>query len=85
MLIAPSPTGGFDAWSYDNEGHVIRYGVSARDTAVVFTSVPTPGQPQFRLTYRPTARGYDVQFEIAAPNTRGEFRTYVAGALHRAS
>jgi hypothetical protein len=43
MLIAPSPTDGFDAWSYDNEGHVIRYGVSARDTAVVFTSVPTPG------------------------------------------
>jgi hypothetical protein len=84
MVIAPSPTGGFNAWSYDNEGHVIQYGVLAHDSAVVFTSTATPGQPQFRLTYSQTGRGYSVQFEIAAPNAPGQFRMYVAGGLHRA-
>ncbi|MFI5230424.1 MAG: hypothetical protein ACHQWU_15220 [Gemmatimonadales bacterium] len=83
MVIAPAAAG-FEAYSFDNEGHVITYGVVAGDTAVVLTSLLATGQPQFRLTYRPTSSGYAVGFEIATPDRPGVFRPYVTGGLHHA-
>src|SRR5207249_4935160 len=38
MIIAPSRNAGFSAYTFDNEGHVIVYNVTAADSAVVFTS-----------------------------------------------
>jgi hypothetical protein len=84
MVIAETPEG-FEAHSFDNEGHVIDYALVASDTAIVLTSRAVAAQPQFRLTYRPTARGYDVVFEIATPDRPGVFKPYVTGSLHRAS
>ena len=83
MVITPAAQG-FEARAFDSEGHVITYRVVASDTAIVLTSNETPGQPQFRLTYRPTSSGYDVGFEIATPDRPAVFRPYVAGHLRRA-
>jgi hypothetical protein len=74
-----------DYW--DNEGHVIRYGVELGDAGrkLTFLSEAVAGQPRFRLTYVKT--GVDtlnLKFEIAPPNAPEKFATYIDASAKRA-
>ena len=81
-LTVLQPKGaGFQAWYWDNEGHVIRYAVRSEAGTVIFESEPGPG-PRFRLVY--ARRGADlveIAFSIAPPG-KG-FAPYVTGLARR--
>jgi hypothetical protein len=73
---------------YDNEGHAIRYTVSALSDQkrIVFLSDAEPGAPKFRLTYTKVSDdNVSVKFEIGAPGEGSEFKTYVEGTVRRAA
>ncbi len=74
-----------DYW--DNEGHVIRYGVTfPTPTSIVLTSDPAPGAPRFRLTYAWTTPGrVTIDFAMAPPGAPEQFGTYVSGTARRKS
>ena len=87
-VVYREPGGRVRAMYWDNEGHVIGYGVLvAQDSqSVVFTSdVPAARAPRFRLTY--TKAGADsvgMLFEIAPAGEPGAFARYLqAGAVRR--
>ncbi len=68
----------FKAIYFDNEGHVIRYGINlSMDPAkAVFTSDSTAGAPSFRLTYEKAGETTLAgKFEIAPPGK--PFSTYL--------
>lgn len=72
---------------YDNEGHVIRYRVTADSgdgqDNVVFMSDPVPGQARFQLTY--TASTLDtlaLTFAIAPPGQE-HFQPYIEATARR--
>jgi hypothetical protein len=81
-LLVIGPEGGaLRATYWDNEGHVIRYAVSAAGGAVTFESEAGPG-PRFRLAYQPLPDGrWSVTFSMAPPG--GEFRPLQAGTMRR--
>lgn len=71
------------AFYLDNEGHVIRYLVTARPEGVSFTSEPAPG-PRFRLTYLKKSDSLvTLRFEIAPPGKPEAFATYLEGATRK--
>jgi hypothetical protein len=80
-LLVVFPVGeAFRAIYFDNEGHVIQYGVeiAAAGDAVTFVSERTAGQPRFRLAYsRVAADRVKVQFAIAPPGKEDEFKPYL--------
>ena len=64
-----------DYW--DNEGHVIRYKLTAGDKSAVFVSENESGM-RYRLTYKSTAPGkVSITFEMAPPGK--DFQTYLKG------
>jgi hypothetical protein len=73
-----------DYW--DNEGHLIRYVATVdKGRTFVFVSEPARGQPRYRLTYTLTgAKALSLRFEIAAPDTPDQFKSYILATLHRA-
>jgi hypothetical protein len=82
MVIYASPDGEMHADYYDNEGHVIRYSVDAKDGTAVFTSDPSPGVPRFRLTYKPAYAGIvGGEFEIASPGEPEAFKSYLTWTM----
>ncbi|HEY0554007.1 MAG TPA: hypothetical protein VGG20_07040, partial [Thermoanaerobaculia bacterium] len=70
---------------YDNEGHVIRYTVTARpDGSLEFLSAAEPGAPRYRLSYsRAPQDRIAGQFELATPDKPAEFKTYLRWVLRR--
>jgi hypothetical protein len=62
---------------FDNEGHVIRYVLTAPapDTAVFLSDAAQPG-PQFRLTYELKERVMTGKFQMRMPG-QAEFRSYL--------
>lgn len=71
------------AFYLDNEGHVIRYLVTARPEGVAFTSEPAPG-PRFRLTYLKKSDSLvTLRFEIAPPGKPEAFSTYIEAVTHK--
>jgi hypothetical protein len=85
VMLLYSENGQLRAEYVDNEGHVIRYQVTAPDasTLVFVTDSVAPG-PRFRLTYTwPTKDRLDLTFEIAAPGPASEFKPYIQARLHR--
>jgi hypothetical protein len=77
---------GIRAMYYDNEGHVISYGVTftADSSSLVFVSEPANDAPRFRFTY--TKRSPDtlgLSFEIAPPGTPEKFSPYITARAHR--
>jgi hypothetical protein len=69
---------------FDNEEHVIRYGVFCSADSVIFLSDPIPSAPRFRLTYSRT--GSDrvaIVFEIAPPGNPEAFSRYLQGSARR--
>ncbi|GLH71982.1 hypothetical protein GETHLI_04840 [Geothrix limicola] len=75
--------GQLKAFYVDNEGHVIRYILSATPDGVAFTSEPGPG-PRFRLTYlRKSESLVNLRFEIAPPNKPEAFATYLEAVTRK--
>ena len=71
---------------FDNEGHVIHYGVtidSAGKTAV-FLSQPENGLPRYRLTYAAKAAdSVTIKFEVAPPEKPELFKTFLEARATR--
>jgi hypothetical protein len=74
--------GGLQAFSWDNEGHAVRYRVRSEAGTVIFeTEQGSPG-PRFRIVY--ARRGADVvetSFSVAPPGK--EFEPPVSGLARR--
>ena len=71
-----------DYW--DNEGHVIHYGAEVSGNKLVFLSEETQPGPRFRLTYvKTSADVLQLTFEIAPPNDRSAFKTYITAEVRR--
>jgi hypothetical protein len=90
MIIYHVPSGArkfaTKAFYDDNTGHAIHYNVnfSPDKKKIVFLSEPSPGAPQYRLTYEDVEPGTArVHFEIAQAGNPGKFATYVEGTVHR--
>lgn len=82
-VFSHTPDGALRADYFDNEGHVIRYAVTASTDGkqIVFAS-DSPG-PKFRLTYtRKTDDDLDILFEMAPPG-QSEFKKFNGGVIHR--
>ena len=74
--------GALRAIYFDNEGHVIRYGITMFGDRIIFATDPAEHGPRYRLTYeREGSDTLRVQFEIAAPGKT--FATYVTGTAKR--
>ncbi|MGE5360701.1 MAG: HD domain-containing protein [Bacteroidales bacterium] len=80
MIIYVDDGGKVRADYWDNEGHVIRYGVtSSAPRQASFVSDPVPAAPRFRLTYQGTANGaVKGSFEVAPPGKPEAFAPYLA-------
>ncbi len=71
-----------DYW--DNEGHVIHYAADMSEAKLVFLSDVAQAGPRYRLTYTKTgADTLKLTFEIAPPNDRGAFKTYITADAKR--
>jgi hypothetical protein len=83
MVIYPQPgNGSFRAVYFDNEGHVIHYGISFANHTAVFESDEPGNATKFKLTYELKPDGLlSIQFAIAAPGK--PFQTYVSGTAKR--
>ena len=62
---------------FDNEGHVIQYGVTTPDpnTAVFVSPASQPG-PQFRLVYELKGRTMQGRFQLRMPG-QSDFKSYL--------
>jgi len=87
MIVYREPAGNrLRATYFDNEGHVIQYGVEASGGpgAVQFLSDVVPSSPRYRMTYRKT--GPDIvtlTFEIAPAGKPEAFSTYIEARARR--
>ncbi len=71
-----------DYW--DNEGHVIHYVAEVTAGKLVFVSDAAQPGPRYRLTYTKTgADTLKLIFEIAPPNDRAAFKTYITAEAKR--
>ena len=83
LMTVFSEGGQLRAIYFDNEGHVIRYAVTANPEGVIFTSEAAPG-PCFRLSYlRKSETIVNVRFEIAPPNAPEAFKIYLEGVTRK--
>jgi hypothetical protein len=71
-----------DYW--DNENHGIHYDVQVAGNKLVFLSDEAQAGPRYRLTYvKNGADALTLTFEIAPPNDRGAFKTYITAEVKR--
>ena len=86
MVIYQDAEKGTRAEYFDNEGHVISYGVVFSDDrkTITFTSEVVPSAPRFRLIYtRKEGDLLNVEFQIAPPGKPDSFSKYVEGTATR--
>lgn len=85
MVIYATESGAVRADYYDNEGHVIRYAVSAAAPGTAeFLSDRVEGQPRFRLAYTLGKDGLLAgTFSIAPPGQGDAFKQYLAWSAKR--
>jgi hypothetical protein len=78
LYLYPAANGQtLEAIYFDNEGHVIRYGVSVpKPGTVVFLSDATQAGPQYRLTYTLLNDVMSGQFELQMPG-QTQFISYL--------
>jgi hypothetical protein len=83
MVVYPDFSGNSSkAIYFDNEGHVINYGISLADSSVVMTSDKALNAPVFRLTYRLRKnKAITVKFEMSQDGEK--FMTYTEGKCVR--
>lgn len=79
-LLYLYPAGDGQEWQaiyFDNEGHVIHYGVSVpKPGLAVFLSDSAQPGPQFRLTYELTGTEMSGKFQMKAPG-QADFASYL--------
>jgi len=81
LLVAfPTPTG-LRATYWDNEGHIIQYGIKTEASRVTFESDAGAPGPRFKLVYEAQGEGVGIAFFIAPPG--GAYQRYVSGVAHR--
>ncbi len=69
---------------FDNEGHVIHYGINYSEKSIVFTSDIIPNTARFRLSYTLISSDtLNIKFEFASPQTPEDFKTYLEGKSMR--
>jgi len=87
LMVVYREGSGVRADYYDNEGHVIRYGVSVPTPGnYVFLGDPREGQPRFRLTQSIDAAGaLSILFEIAPPGASNDFKPFIKATAHKKS
>ena len=84
MIVHPDAGGKLAAIYFDNEGHVIRYQVTASERSATFLSDALAATPRYRLTYTMTASDtVNIRFEIAPPGKPEEFKTYLTAGARR--
>jgi hypothetical protein len=86
MVIYPQAGSGTRADYFDNEGHVIHYGVtfSLHSDTLVFLSEISPIAPRFRLSYIKTGdTTLNIRFEIAPPGNPETFSPYIEASAHK--
>lgn len=74
------------AMYFDNENHVIRYGVefSKDSSAVTFLSEKVPSAPRFRFTYtKAPNETLRIAFDIASPDKPDTFSRYIEAVVRR--
>ena len=78
LYIYPTGNGSaFEAIYFDNEGHVIHYGITTpKPGTVVFLSDPAQSGPQYRLSYTFLDGVMSGQFELKMPSQM-EFTSYL--------
>jgi hypothetical protein len=78
LYIYPSPNGSaLEAIYFDNEGHVIHYGVTTpKPNSVIFLSDPALPGPQYRLCYELLDGVMTGKFELQMPG-QTEFKIYL--------
>ena len=82
LLVVFPTSAGLRATYWDNEGHVIQYGVKAEPAGVTFESDATVPGPRFKLVYeRSQGDASAVAFFIAQPG--GTYQRYVSGVVRR--
>ena len=83
MIIYPQSQGGpFRADYFDNEGHVIHYGVKTSENKIIFESDSTTAGPRYRLTYVTKPDNHlQIDFEIAPPGK--DYQRYISGTVKR--
>jgi hypothetical protein len=83
MIIYPQSQGGpFRADYFDNEGHVIHYGVKVSENKIIFESDSTAAGPRYRLTYVTKPENHlQIDFEIAQPGK--DYQRYISGTVKR--
>ncbi len=68
LLYLYREDGGWKAIYFDNEGHVIHYGVTVPEAGqAVFDSGPAKTGPRYRLVYQRKGDTMEGRFEIQAP------------------
>jgi hypothetical protein len=86
IIYRESPAGPYRADYFDNEGHVIHYGITVLENGkeLQFLSDAAPSIPRYRMTY--TRAGQDavmLKFEIAPPGKSDSFTTYIEAKARR--
>jgi hypothetical protein len=77
LYIYPDAGDSYQAVYFDNEGHVIRYGLSFPTAAsVVFLSNTSAAEPQFRLSYELKGSVLYGKFQMRLPG-QAEFKSYL--------
>ncbi|MGO9319159.1 MAG: hypothetical protein ACLPXT_08455 [Terracidiphilus sp.] len=78
LYIYPAATGqAFEAIYFDNEGHVIHYGITTpKPGTAVFLSDPAQTGPQYRLSYTFLNEVMSGQFEMKMPG-QADFISYL--------
>jgi hypothetical protein len=86
VVYRDSDSGPPRALYFDNEGHVIRYLVTASSDQrrIEFVSEVLPSNPRYRLTYvRTGSDTLTLRFEIAPPGKPDSFSTYIEAKAKR--
>jgi hypothetical protein len=86
MVMYEEPGDSLRAVYFDNEGHVINYGVYLlrKPKSVTFVSEIKPSAPRFRLTYvHSNDDRLKISFEIAPPGKPDAFAPYIEASAHR--
>src|SRR5262245_9916089 len=89
MVIYQEPEGkAARAIYFDNEGHVIHYGISlSKDQkSLILVSDVSPSSPRFRFIYgKSTNDRLTFEFDIAPPGKPESFSKYIEGTARRKS
>ncbi len=84
MIMTREQAGGVRAVYFDNEGHVIHYGVQVRGDSVIFLSDTSSTTPRYRLGYVLTAPdSLRLTFDIAPPGKSDAFTRYIEAYASR--